>query len=40
MRLLLKTIPIRIILNENTALRGAARGAWLRTATAQKATRA
>jgi glucokinase len=40
MRLLLETIPIRIILNENTALRGAARGAWLRTATAQKATRA
>ena len=30
MRPLLEAVPIRIILNENTALRGAARGAWLR----------
>ncbi len=30
MRPLLEAVPVRIILNENTALRGAARGAWLR----------
>ena len=30
MKPLLETVPVRIILNENTALLGAARGAWLR----------
>ena len=30
MQKLLETVPIRIILNDQTALRGAARGAWLR----------
>ncbi len=32
MRPLLETVPVKIILNDQTALRGAARGAWLRFA--------
>jgi glucokinase len=35
MRPLLETVPIHIILNEQTALNGAARGAWLRFAKQQ-----